>query len=340
MPYTVALIPGDGIGPEVTAAAVRVLEATGLPFTWEVAEAGAAALADHGDVLPQSTLDTIVRCRTALKGPIATPVGKGFASVNVGIRRALDLYANVRPVKSLPVAGSRPDVDLVVVRENTEGMYSGVEHIVVPGVAVSLKIVTERASTRIATYAFELARRQGRRRVSAVHKANIMKLTDGLFLESARAVAREYPDIDYEEVIVDAMGMHLVLHPGHADVLVMGNLYGDIMSDMAAGLVGGLGLTPSGNIGDRVAVFEAVHGSAPDIAGQGVANPAALILSAAMLLRHLGEGAMGEAVANAVSAALAGTVKTPDVGGSARTDEFASAVIDALEAVSSGSPGA
>jgi isocitrate dehydrogenase (NAD+) len=326
----VTLIPGDGIGPEVSRAAVRVLDATGIPFEWEEATAGVTALEAHGSVLPDSTLDAIVRNRIALKGPITTPIGEGFTSVNVAIRKALDLYANIRPVRSLPVPKSREGVDLVVVRENTEGLYSGLEHIVVPGVAMSLKIVTERASTRIGTYAFEMARRQGRRRVTAVHKANILKLADGMFLDSVRAVAREFPDIEYEEAIVDAMSMHLVLHPERYDVLVMGNLYGDIISDMAAGLIGGLGLAPSGNIGERVAVFEAVHGSAPDIAGRGLANPSALILSGAMLLHHLGEHAHARSIEEAVSAALAGTVKTPDVGGSATTDEFTDAVIALL----------
>jgi isocitrate dehydrogenase (NAD+) len=308
-----------------------VLEATGVPFAWEEADAGITAFDRCGEVLPTATLDAIVRHRVALKGPITTPIGKGFTSVNVGIRKALDLFANVRPVRSLPVAGSRSDVDLVVVRENTEGLYAGIEHVVVPGVAVTLNIVTERASARIGRYAFELARGQGRHRVTAVHKANILKMTDGLFLDAVRSVAREYPEVQYDEAIVDAMSMHLVLHPQSYDVLVMGNLYGDIMSDLAAGLVGGLGMAPSANIGERVAVFEAVHGSAPDIAGKGLANPSALILSGALMLRHLGRHEEARAVEGAVLSALAGEVKTRDVGGSASTEEFADAVIGAMQ---------
>jgi isocitrate dehydrogenase (NAD+) len=266
----------------------------------------------------------------AIKGPLTTPVGKGFTSVNVGIRQSLDLFANVRPVRSLPVAHSRDGVDLIVVRENTEGLYAGMEHMVVPGVAVSLKIVTEQASTRIGRYAFEMARRQGRRRITAVHKANIMKVSDGLFLDAVRGVARDYPEIEYDEAIVDALCMHLVLHPERYDVLVMDNLYGDIISDLGAGLIGGLGLAPSGNIGDRVAVFEAVHGSAPDIAGQGLANPAALMLSGAMLLRHIGEHERATALETAVRSALAGEVKTPDVGGSSTTEQMTEAIIAGL----------
>jgi isocitrate dehydrogenase (NAD+) len=325
----VTLIPGDGIGPEVVAAAVRVLEATGADLTWEPAQAGLAAAEALGDPLPASTLDSIRATGVALKGPATTPIGGGFTSVNVGIRKALDLYANVRPVRSLPGVPSRyENVDLVVVRENTEGLYSGVEHYVVPGVAVSLKIVTEAACTRIGRYAFELARSQGRRRVTAVHKANIMKLTDGLFLDSVRAVAERFRDIAYDEAIVDAMSMHLVQTPERFDVLVMDNLYGDILSDLAAGLVGGLGLTPSANIGEQAAVFEAVHGSAPDIAGQGVANPTAVIRAGAMMLHHLGDHARAEALEAAVIRAVAGPLRTGDLGGSASTEAFADAVIE------------
>jgi isocitrate dehydrogenase (NAD+) len=333
MGRTIALIPGDGIGPEVTAAAVKVLDATGLGFEWEPLDAGVTALDRHGEVLPQATLDAVAKHGVALKGPVTTPVGTGFSSVNVGIRKALDLFANVRPVRSLPVPASRPGVDLVVVRENTEGLYSGVEHFVVPGVAVSLKIVTERASKRIGAFAFELARTQDRKRVTAVHKANIMKVSDGLFLDSVRGLARGYPEIVYDEAIVDAMSMHLVLHPERYDILVMDNLYGDIISDLAAGLIGGLGLAASGNIGESVAVFEAVHGSAPDIAGQGVANPSALMLSGVMLLRHLGEQDWAARLEAAVSGVLAGPVKTPDVGGHATTMQMADAVIRAMESV-------
>ncbi len=332
MTLRVALIAGDGIGPEVTAATVRVLEATGVEFEWDPVDAGITAYERCGETLPRSTLDAIVRAKVALKGPVTTPIGTGFASVNVGIRKALDLYANVRPVRSLPVPGCRHDVDLVVVRENTEGLYSGIEHQLAPGIAVSLNVVTQQASTRIGRYAFELARSQGRRRVTAVHKANILKLADGLFLESVRAVSRDFPDIAYDEAIVDAMSMHLVLHPQSYDILVTGNLYGDIMSDLAAGLVGGLGLAPSANIGERVAVFEAVHGSAPDIAGRGLANPAALILSGALLLRHVGQHELGARLEAAVTAALATDATTPDVGGSGTTDSFADAVIAQLAA--------
>jgi isocitrate dehydrogenase (NAD+) len=315
------------------AAAVRVLEASGAALAWETVAAGAGALATHGHVLPPETLASIRRHRIALKGPITTPVGSGFPSVNVSIRKALDLYANVRPVRSLPVPGRRyEDIDLVVVRENTEGLYSGIEHTIVPGVAVSLQVVTAAASTRIGEHAFGLARAQGRRRVTAVHKANILKVGDGLFLACVRAVAERYPDVAYDEAIVDAMSMHLVLHPQRYDVLVTGNMYGDIISDLAAGLVGGLGLVPSGNIGQEIAVFEAVHGSAPDIAGQGIANPAALILSGAMLLRHIGEPERAAAIEQAVRTVVAGPpgTRTRDLGGTATTVELTDAVIAAL----------
>jgi isocitrate dehydrogenase (NAD+) len=329
----VTLIPGDGIGPEVVRAAVRVLAATGAELDWRPAEIGLAALEATGDPLPAATLEAIRATGCALKGPATTPIGSGFTSVNVGIRKALDLYANVRPVMSLPGVDSRYEgIDLVVVRENTEGLYSGVEHFVVPGVAVSLKIVTERACTRIGRYAFELARAQGRRRVTAVHKANIMKVTDGLFLDSVRAVAAEFPDLAYDEVIVDAMSMHLVQHPERYDVLVMDNLYGDILSDLAAGLVGGLGLAASANIGEQAAVFEAVHGSAPDIAGQGIANPTAVIRAGGLLLHHLGDHARAEALEQAVVRALGGPLRTRDLGGTASTEAFADAVIAAYRA--------
>jgi len=327
----VTLIAGDGIGPEVVAATVRVLDAAGAALAWEPAPAGMGAIASHGDPLPDTTLEAIRRTGVALKGPLTTPVGGGFSSVNVRIRQGLDLYANVRPVKSVPGLASRFDnVDLVVVRENTEGLYSGIEYTATPGVAVSLKVVTERASTRIARYAFELARREGRRHVTAVHKANIMKLSDGLFLDCVRKVGAEYPELVYDEVIVDAMSMHLVLRPERYEVLVMDNLYGDILSDLAAGLVGGLGLTPAGNIGDTGAVFEAVHGSAPDIAGQGIANPTALIRAGAMLLRHLGDQARATAIEDAVQAVLTSELRTRDLGGTATTEAFTDAVIAAL----------
>lgn len=333
MAIPIALIPGDGIGPEIAAAAVRVLGATGLPLAWEEVAAGAAAHERLGEVLPEASLDAIRRVGVALKGPLSTPVAGGYRSANVALRQALDLYANVRPVRSRHVAGMPAryeGVDLVVVRENTEGMYSGLEHMVAPGVAESLKIVTERASTRIARYAFRLAAARPRRHVTAVHKANIMKITDGLFLDCVRRVAAEHPDVAYDEAIVDAMSMHLVLHPDRYDVLVMGNLYGDILSDLAAGLIGGLGLAPSGNYGETGAVFEAVHGTANDIAGQGVANPTALVLSGAMMLAHLGHPAEAAAVEGAVDRVLAGPVRTRDLGGTASTDAYADALVEAV----------
>ncbi len=327
----VTLLRGDGIGPEVTAAAVRVLDACGAGLTWEPAEAGMAAFEAGGDPLPEATLASIRETGLALKGPLTTPVGYGFSSANVGIRRALDLYANVRPVRNLRGIKSRyEDIDLVVVRENTEGIYSGIEHYVTPGTAVSLKVVSEKASTRIARYAFELARREDRTRVTAVHKANIMKLSDGLFLDCAREVAKDYADIAYDEVIVDAMAMHLVTHPERYDVLVTGNLYGDILSDLTAGLVGGLGLTPAGNIGQDIAVFEAVHGTAPDIAGQGIANPSAVIRAGAMLLRHIGKTEEASAVETAVESAIADGIRTGDLGGEADTKAFTEAVLARL----------
>lgn len=332
--HRVTLIPGDGIGPEITSATVRVLEATGIAFEWEEAVAGAGAHALHGDALPRETLEAIQRNGVALKGPLETPISSGYRSANVAIRKQLDLYANVRPIRSRKLAGKQPrfdGVDLIVVRENTEGIYSGIEHLVVPGVAESIKIVTEVASRRIGRFAFELARRNGRRHVTAVHKANIMKVSDGLFLECVRQESKDFPDIEYDEAIVDAMCMRLVLEPERFDVLVMGNLYGDIISDLAAGLIGGLGLAPSGNIGLNTAVFEAVHGTAPDIAGRGIANPSALILSGAMMLEHLGHPDEAAAVDSAVSTALAGPIRTGDLGGDATTQAFADAVIEAME---------
>ncbi len=328
MRHRVTLIPGDGIGPEVTAAAVRVLDATGVEFEWETEAAGASAVGQAGSPLPERVIESIRRNRVALKGPTATPIGTGHRSVNVALRKALDLYANVRPVKTLPGVKSRYDgVDVVVIRENTEDLYSGLEHVVVPGVVESLKIITERASTRIALFAFQLAQRQGRRRITAVHKANIMKLSDGLFLDCCRTVAREFPDISYEEMIVDNTCMQLVLDPTRFDMLLLENLYGDIVSDLCAGLIGGLGLAPSANIGEQEALFEAVHGSAPDIAGRNLANPIALILSAAMMLDHLDEGDAARRVRAAVHAVLAtGQRLTRDLGGKAGTTEIAEAI--------------
>ncbi len=328
MSYDVTLIPGDGIGPEVTAAAVRVLSATGVEFEWDTQPAGLSALGSHGTPLPESTLESVRRHRVALKGPTETPVGTGHRSVNVELRKTLDLYANLRPVATLPGVKSRYDnVDLVVVRENTEDLYSGLEHVVVPGVVESLKIITARASTRIARFAFEYARTHGRKRVSAVHKANIMKLSDGLFLDCCREVAREFPEVRYDEVIVDACCMQLVLDPTRFDMLLLENLYGDIVSDLCAGFIGGLGLAPGANIGEHGAVFEAVHGSAPDIAGRNKANPMALILSGALMLDHLGEHGAADRVRAAVRGVLAeGRVLTGDLGGHAGTTEIAEAI--------------
>ena len=290
------------------------------------------ALEKFGSTLPEDLLESIRRNRVALKGPITTPVGKGFTSVNVGLRKALDLYANVRPVRALPGVPARyPELDLVVVRENTEDLYAGLEHVVVPGVVESIKVITEKASTRIARYAFEFARREGRRKVTAVHKANIMKLSDGLFLECFRRVAADYPEVEAEDKIVDNACMQLVMRPEQFDVMLLENLYGDIVSDLCAGLVGGLGLVPGANIGELGAVFEAVHGSAPDIAGQGIANPTALLQSAVLMLRHLGERDAAERVERAMLKVYSdGRVRTRDVGGTSRTDEFAQAVIQAM----------
>jgi isocitrate dehydrogenase (NAD+) len=328
MSYTITLIPGDGIGPEVASAAVRVLEATGVVFEWEVEPAGAGALAELGAALPAKTLDSVRRNKVALKGPTATPVGTGHRSVNVELRKTLELYANLRPVETLPGIKSRYDgVDLVVVRENTESLYAGLEHVVVPGVVESIKIITEKASTRIARYAFEYSRAHGRKRITAIHKANIMKLSDGLFLDCARNVALGYPEITYDEMIVDNACMQLVLDPTRFDVLLLENLYGDIVSDLCAGFIGGLGMAPGANIGETEAVFEAVHGSAPDIAGKNAANPMALILSGAMMLDHLGEQPAADRVRAALRGVLAeGRKLTRDLGGSAGTTEIAEAI--------------
>jgi isocitrate dehydrogenase (NAD+) len=330
--YTVTLIPGDGIGPEVAAAAVRVLSATGIEFQWETVMAGAEAAGREGNPLPPAVLESIRRNRVALKGPTATPIGTGHRSVNVALRKTLDLYANLRPVQTLPGVKSRYDgVDLVVVRENTEDLYSGLEHVVVPGVVESIKIITERASTRIARFAFDYARAHGRKRVTAVHKANIMKLSDGLFLDCCRAVAAVHTDIAYDEMIVDNTCMQLVLDPTRFDILLLENLYGDIVSDLCAGFIGGLGMAPGANIGEEAAVFEAVHGSAPDIAGKNKANPMALILSGTMMLDHLGEHEAADRVRAAVHAVLReGKKLTGDLGGTAGTTELAEAIASRL----------
>ncbi len=333
MPHRITLIPGDGIGPEVTEAVVRILKTAGVDIEWERHDAGVTAFKRFGASLPAELLDSIIRNKTALKGPVTTPIGEGFTSVNVGLRKALDLYANLRPVSNLAGVTSRfTGVDLVIVRENTEDLYSGLEHEVVPGVVESLKIITARASTRIARFAFEHARRHGRKRVTAIHKANILKMGDGLFLESVRTVARDYDDITYDERIVDATCMHLVMRPEQFDVMLLPNLYGDIVSDLCAGLVGGLGIVPGANHGTDTAVFEAVHGSAPDIAGKNLANPTALLLSAVMMLRHLGEGPAAERILGALSDVLvAGRVRTHDLGGTATTTEFTQEICRALD---------
>jgi isocitrate dehydrogenase (NAD+) len=332
MTHTITLIPGDGIGPEVTEAVLRILGAAGVSIDWERHHAGVLAFERTGRALPPELIESIKRNKVALKGPVTTPIAEGFTSVNVGLRKALDLYANLRPVWNLPGVSSRfGDIDLVIVRENTEDLYAGLEHEVVPGVVESLKIITERASTRIARFAFEHARRHGRKKVTAIHKANIMKLSDGLFLDSVRTVSREFRDIAYDERIVDAACMHLVLNPGQFDVLVMPNLYGDIVSDLCAGLVGGLGVVGAANLGSDIAVFEAVHGSAPDIAGKNYANPTALLLSAVLMLRHIDEGDRADRVMAALGAVLsAGAVRTRDLGGAASTFEFADAICSRL----------
>jgi len=325
------LIKGDGIGPEVADAVLTILEAAGVSLRFEEVLVGEKALEREGDLLPERALESIRRNGVALKGPVTTPVGKGFASINVRLRKTLDLYANLRPVKNMPGIASRfENVDLIVVRENTEDLYSGLEHTVVPGVVESLKIITEAASTRIARFAFEYARRHGRKRVTAVHKANIMKLSDGLFLDCFRRVAGDYPDITAEDRIVDAACMRLVMSPETFDVLLMENLYGDIMSDLAAGLVGGLGLVPGANLGPTAAIFEAVHGTAPDIAGSDRANPTALLLSAILMLEHLDLPQHAGRVRRALEASFAAGIRTPDVGGSAGTKAFARAVADRL----------
>ncbi len=334
MPYTVTLIPGDGIGPELARATVSVLEATGLSFEWRPVDAGESQIAIHGTPLPENVLDSIRETKVALKGPITTPVGVGFRSVNVSLRQALDLYANLRPARSMKGVETRyENVDLIIVRENTEDLYAGIEHRVGPDAAESIKIITRAASERIARFAFDYAVTNGRRKVTAVHKANIMKLSDGLFLESCRTVAEEYAGkIEFEDRIVDNMCMQLVQKPELYDVLVLPNLYGDIVSDLAAGLVGGLGVAPGANIGTKAAVFEPVHGSAPKYAGKDVANPTALILSGALMLRHLGETAAADTVETAVREVIAeGRTVPRDLGGEAGTQAFAGAVAERVE---------
>ncbi|HEY1809546.1 MAG TPA: isocitrate dehydrogenase (NAD(+)) [Acidobacteriaceae bacterium] len=330
--HTITLIPGDGIGPEVTDAVVRILEATGVGFAWERFAAGAGAFEKHGEYIPKDLVASIERNRVALKGPVTTPVGGGFASINVTLRKKFELYANFRPIKNLPGLETRyPGVDLIIVRENTEGEYVGLEHEVVPGVVESLKVITEKGSTRIAKFAFEYAAKHGRRRIHAIHKANIMKMSDGLFLRCARDVSKGYPDITYGEHIIDNTCMQLVMNPYQYDTLLLENLYGDIVSDLCAAFVGGLGLVPGANLGAEAAIFEAVHGSAPDIAGKDIANPTALLQSAVLMLHHIDEGEAADRVQAALEKIYsARKTLTRDVGGKAGTAAFADAVIEAL----------
>jgi isocitrate dehydrogenase (NAD+) len=336
MTYRVTLIPGDGIGPEVTQAAVRVLEATGLNFEWESYQAGADAYEKYHEYLPKELINSIERTRLGLKGPVTTPIAGGFSSINVALRKHFELYANFRPIRNLPHVPTRyPDVDLIIVRENTEGLYSGIEHEVVPGVVESLKIITAKASTRISRFAFEYARKNKRKKIHAIHKANIMKLSDGLFLRCSRDVAKEYPEITYGEHIVDNTCMQLVMNPYQYDMLLMENLYGDILSDLCAAFVGGLGLVPGGNFGDDCAIFEAVHGSAPDIAGKDIANPTAIIRSGMLMLRHLGEHQAAKQIRNALEKVYRQKEKlTRDVGGKSSTSAFTNSLIEAMQAES------
>ncbi len=336
MAYRITLIPGDGIGPEVTDATVRILEATGLKFEWERCNAGQEAYEKYGEYLPQELLDSIERTRVALKGPVTTPIGGGFPSINVALRKHFELYANFRPIRNLPHIPTRyPEVDLIIVRENTEGLYSGIEHEVVPGVVESLKINTEKACLRISRFAFEYARKNKRKKIHSIHKANIMKLSDGLFLRCSRAISKEYPEITYGEHIVDNTCMQLVMNPYQYDMLLLENLYGDIISDLCAAFVGGLGLVPGANLGDNTAVFEAVHGSAPDIAGRNIANPTAVLRSSLLMLRHLGEQDAAWRIRTALEKVYRQRDKlTRDVGGKAGTSQFADSVIEAMQSES------
>ncbi|MDO8684264.1 MAG: isocitrate/isopropylmalate dehydrogenase family protein [Armatimonadota bacterium] len=335
--HDVVLIPGDGIGPEVISAALRVIEAAGANIRWRGGIIGAAALEKFGTTVPEDVLNLIRETKVALKGPVTTPIGTGFPSANVTLRKALQLYASLRPVRNLPgISSCYTGVDLVVVRENTEGLYSGIEHEVVPGVVESLKIITEKASTRIAQFAFKYAIQNGRHKITAVHKANIMKLSDGLFLECARRVAKEHPEIEYEESIVDSTCMQLVMNPYRFDMLLMENLYGDILSELCSGLVGGVAVVPGANLGDEIAVFEAVHGSAPDLAGTGKANPLGVIMSSIMMLRHLGENDVADRIDAGVKTVLTERGHlTPDLGGTATTHEMADAIAEAAIVVGS-----
>jgi isocitrate dehydrogenase (NAD+) len=330
--HKVTLIPGDGIGPEVTQAVVRILEATGVKFDWERYAAGAEAFEIHGEYIPTALYESIERNRVALKGPVTTPIGGGFKSINVTLRKKFDLFANLRPIRNLPGLDTKyPGVDLVIVRENTEGEYVGLEHEVVPGVVESIKVITEKGSTRIAKFAFEYAQKHGRKKIHSIHKANIMKLSDGLFLRCARQVAEQFPDITYGEHLIDNTCMQLVMNPFQYDTLLLENLYGDIVSDLCAGLVGGLGLAPGANLGVECAIFEAVHGSAPDIAGKDVANPTALLQSAILMLRYLDETTAAEKAQKALETVYSEhKTLTRDVGGTAGTTQFTDAVLKAM----------
>ncbi|QCX34548.1 isocitrate/isopropylmalate dehydrogenase family protein [Caloramator sp. E03] len=333
MSYDVTLILGDGIGPEVINATKLILDSCPIKFNWDIVEAGESSIKKYGTPLPQNVIDSINRNKIALKGPVTTPIGTGFKSVNVTLRQTFDLYANIRPVKTIAGVPSKYDnVNLIIVRENSEDLYKGIEHMVGDDAAESIKIITRKASERIVDFAFNLAVKEKRKKVTSVHKANIMKCTDGLFLNCSRKVAQNYPEIVYEEMIVDAMSMKLVMSPEKYDVLVMPNLYGDILSDLAAGLVGGLGMVPGANIGNDIAIFEPVHGSAPDIAGQNKANPTAAILSSVMMLRYLGELDIADSIENALNLVLKQEeYKTFDMGGNTGTIEFAKAVIKELK---------
>src|SRR5246500_1399276 len=333
MTHRITLIPGDGIGPEVTQAAVSILEATGLKFEWEVFQAGAEAYEKYKEYIPKELIESIERTCVGLKGPVTTPIGGGFPSINVALRKKFELFANFRPIRNLPAVPTRyPGVDLIVIRENTEGLYSGIEHEVVPGVVESLKIITEKASTRVSRFAFDYARKNKRKKIHSIHKANIMKLSDGLFLRCSRNVSKEYPEITYGEHIVDNTCMQLVMNPYQYDMLLMENLYGDIISDLCAAFVGGLGLVPGANFGDACAIFEAVHGSAPDIAGKNLANPTALLRSALLMLRHIGEPEAARKVRNALEKVYRTRDRlTRDAGGKAGTSEFADAVIEEMQ---------
>jgi isocitrate dehydrogenase (NAD+) len=329
----VTLIPGDGIGPSISSATVRILEAAGADITWDIQYAGQAGVAKYGDPIPDQTLDSIKRTRLALKGPLETPVGEGFRSINVALRKAFDLYANVRPAHTIVPGGRYDNIDLVLVRENTEGLYVGIEHYIKMGTdpraaAESVAIITRAGSERIVRYAFDYAQKHGRKKVTLVHKANILKFSQGLFLDVGRLIAQEYSNIQFEEVIVDAMAMNLVLHPERYDVIVTTNLFGDILSDEISGLVGGLGLAPGANIGLGGAIFEAVHGTAPDIAGKGIANPSALVLAACMMLEYMNDGLRAVKLRNALETTIREKkCVTRDLGGTATTDQFTECVI-------------